>query len=181
MEEEEAVVVVLQEGDKKMKKYIFKLFLIVTVVFSLTGCYTIMWSPDEQLPSSENNNQIYYSEPYYGDYGYYYDYPWWLTGTPAYVTPSESHSTERNSGNSSVRDNNGSRYTPAERPIVNTKSPTRDSNSGNNNDSSGSVSKTSSTNNSGEQTRTSESPRSNDGNNSARNNNGSRNSGNGRK
>jgi hypothetical protein len=164
-----------------MKKYIIKSILILTVTISFGGCYTVLWSPEEQLPS-ENNNQIYYSEPYYGDYNYYYDYPWWLRGPRGYIAPVEtpsstSQSIQRTSG--TVRDNNGSRSTPEnDRPIVNTKPPSRSSQP---KDNSGSASKTSSDNNSGQQTRSSDNSRSSDGNNSARNNNGNRNSESGRR
>ncbi len=161
-----------------MNKYLIKIILIMVTVISFGGCYTVLWSPDQQLPS-ESNNQIYYSEPYYGEYNYYYDYPWWITARQLYITPPPSQSTERSAGTTSIRDNNGSRNTlENNRPVINTSPPTRGSNS---NDSSGSVSKTSSNNNSGEQTRSSENSRSTEGNNSARNNNGNRNSGNGRR
>lgn len=149
--------------------------------FTLGGCYTVLWSPEEQLPS-ENNNQIFYSEPYYGEYNYYYDYPWWITGRQVYITPTESQSTLRSSTGSTVRNNNGSRSNPDNNgSIIRNDSPSR---SRDNNDNSGSVSKTTTNNNSsnsGEQTRSSGNSRSNEGNNSARNNNGNRNSGNGRR
>ncbi len=178
-----------------MKKNILKLILIITVVISFGGCYTILWSPDEQLPSgnnssenSENIDQIYYSEPFYGDYNYYYGHPWWITRHPMYLPPTQNENVDKGNGvntirdNNTIRNNNGTRNTTDNnRPIINTGPPVKSS-SNNNNDSSGSVSKTSSNNNnnSGEKTRASEGSRTNDDN-SARNNNGSRNSGNGRK
>lgn len=158
-------------------KYIIKFILIITVM-SFGGCYTILWSPQEQLPS-KNTSQVFYSEPYYGEYNYYYDYPWWVTENPVYITPSPSQSQERNSTPASVRDNNGSRNNPDNNgSIIRTAIPSRSS------PDNSSVSKTSTdnnSNNSGEQTRSSGNSRSNEGNNSARNNNGNRNSGNGRR
>ena len=170
-------------------KHLIKLVLIIMVI-SFGGCYTVLWSPQEQLPT-ENNNQIFYSEPYYGDYNYYYDNPWWITAAPLYVTPpaetqpsergSSATSVDRNSNVTSTRDNNGSRNTPDNNgSVIRTGTPSRNSNSSNDNP----VSKNNSNNNSNsssQQARPSENSRSNDGNNSARNNNGNRNSGNERR
>jgi hypothetical protein len=162
-----------------MKKYLVKIILVIVISFG--GCYTVLWSPEEPLPS-ENINQIFYSEPFYGGYNYYYDYPWWITGRQEYITPYQTQSSERSSTGSSVRNSNGFRENPDNNnPIIRNDSPTRSSRS---NDNSGSVSKTNSDNNSGsstEQTRSSGISRSNEGNNSARNNNGNRNSGNERR
>jgi hypothetical protein len=165
-------------------KYLFRLILVVTAI-SFGGCYTILWSPQEQLPS-ENNNQVFYSEPYYGNYNYYYDYPWWITGRQLYITPTPvpSQSPVINStGTNSVRNANGTRNNPDNNgSIIRTGTPSRNSES---NDNSASKTNTTTTNsnsnNSGEQTRSSGNSRSNDGNNSARNNNGNRDSGNGRR
>jgi hypothetical protein len=168
-------------------KHLIKLALIVMLIY-FGGCYTVLWSPQEQLPS-ENNTQVYYSEPYYGEYNYYYDNPWWITARPLYVTPpEETQSSERSrnatsiDGNSNVtstpRNNNGSRNNPDNNgSVIRTATPSRNSNSSDNNP----VYKNNTSNNSGEQTRSSENSRSNEGNNSARNNNGNRNSGNGRR
>ncbi len=164
-----------------MKKYLIKIILIVITVISFSGCYTMLWSPDEQLPS-ESYNQPYYSEPYYGEYNYYYDYPWWVRDRHLYIapTPIPTQSTGGSSAVNSVRNENGSRNTPTNdnRPVIRTETPSRNEHP---NDSSNAASKTSSNNNSGDQTKASGSSRSNDGNNSARNNNGNRNSGNGRR
>ncbi len=169
-------------------KHLIKLVLTI-IVISFGGCYTVLWSPQEQLPS-ENNTQVYYSEPYYGEYNYYYDNPWWIIERPLYVTPpSETQSSERsgatsidrNSNVTSTRDNNGSRNTPDNNgSVIRTGTPSRNSNSSYDNPVSKNDSNNNS-NNSGQQTRSSENSRSNEGNNSARNNNGNRNSGNERR
>jgi hypothetical protein len=177
---------------KNMKTIRFKLILLITMVISFGGCYTILWSPEEQLPSgnyssedTENNDQIYYSEPFYGEYNYYYGHPWWVTRHQIYSPPIKDENIDKGNAvntirdNNTIRNNNGTRNTTDNnRPIINTGPPVKSSN---NNDSSGSVSKTnSSSNNSGEKSRSTEGSRSNNDN-SARNNDGSRNSGNGRK
>lgn len=160
-----------------MKNNIYKLILILIPLISFGGCYTILWSPEEQLPSENNNSQIYYSEPYYGDYGYYYDYPWWINEYPVYVTPAPSKSNERTPEESTFR-NGEARNTPdSNRPIINTKPPSRNGDSNNN---SSTVSKTNSSNNSSEQTKATDNSRSNNSS-SRRNDNGSRNSGGGRR
>jgi hypothetical protein len=164
-------------------KYLFRLILLVTAI-SFGGCYTILWSPQEQLPS-ENNNQVFYSEPYYGNYNYYYDYPWWITGRQLYITPTPvpSQSPVINStGTNSVRNANGTRNNPDNNgSIIRTGTPSRNSESNDNSASKTNTTTNSNSNNSGEQTRSSGNSRSNDGNNSARNNNGNRDSGNGRR
>ena len=170
-------------------KHLIKIVLIA-IVISFGGCYTVLWSPQEPIPS-ENNNQVYYSEPYYGDYNYYYDNPWWITAAPLYVTPhSETQSSgrggsatsiDRNSNVTSTRNKDGSRNTPDNNgSIIRTGTPSRNSNTSNDNPVYKNDSNNNS-NNSGQQARPSENSRSNEGNNSARNNNGNRNSGNERR
>jgi hypothetical protein len=158
-----------------MKKNIIKIIMILIIAITFGGCYTVLWQPEESLPN-ESYNQIYYSEPYYGDYNYYYDYPWWLTiGPPANITQPKNN--ERGSGATIIR-NGGERNTQSgERPIINTSSPTKSSSS---DTSSQPAAKRSSDNNSSTQSRSSDNSR-NDNSGSTRNNNGSRNSGNGRK
>ena len=154
-------------------KHIIRLSLLL-MFLTFGGCYTVLWSPEEPLPP-ENNSQIYYSEPYYGEYNYYYDYPWWIIGRQDYISPAEGESASRSSTGSAARDNNGFRTNPGNSgSIIRNDSPSRSSQP---NDNSGTVSKTRDNNNSnnpGGQTRSSENSRTNEGNNSARNNNGIR-------
>ncbi len=61
-----------------MKTIILKVVFITLVTLGLNGCYTIIWSPDSQLPTEDNSvTNIYYGDNYYGDYYYFYDTPWW--------------------------------------------------------------------------------------------------------
>jgi hypothetical protein len=158
-----------------MKKNIIKIFMILIIAVSFGGCYTILWQPDETLPD-ESYNQIYYSEPYYGDYNYYYDYPWWLTiGPPATITQPQN---ERGSGATIIR-NGGERNTQSGDRNIITTNPAGKSSSSSSTSSSQSAEKRSS-DSSTTQTRSSDNSRS-DNSGSTRNNNGSRNSGNGRR
>ena len=44
----------------------------------MSGCYTVIWMPEDEFPSEIATNE-YYPETYYGDYYSFYDYPWWLS------------------------------------------------------------------------------------------------------
>lgn len=64
-----------------MKNNFLNLAALLLLTFSITGCYTVIWDPSQpQLPERNNNGvyEGYYSDPYYGDYAYYYDSPWWF-------------------------------------------------------------------------------------------------------
>ena len=58
-----------------IKKYIIP--TIFLLAFGLSGCYTVIWSPDTPMPADDNNNNSYYDSPYYGEYYYYYHNHWW--------------------------------------------------------------------------------------------------------
>lgn len=106
-----------------MKKYILIVTLFVVMTF-FTGCYTVVWTPDESLPTAETYQQEYYDngyyqDPYYGDYGYYYQYPWWLAAVPpAYSDQGSSGGSGSRSDNSTmdrIRNRDGGRSTEESR------------------------------------------------------------------
>ena len=69
-----------------MKRIILNIIILAAVGLFLSGCYTVVWSPEDNFPTQsdyeQGYNDGYYNSPYYGDYGYYYNYPWWLNITP---------------------------------------------------------------------------------------------------
>lgn len=158
--------------------FINRSVIVFSTIF-IAGCYTVIWTPDDRMPSdSEYYNQQndsgisydYYPPLLFGAYNYYYVQPWWydLSYTPNIqnsdpdndLTETESL---RNSGNG--RNTDSGRTT-----IIETAPPSKptNTNSGSNTNS-----------NSGTTTQTEKSSdRSNSsGNdNSIRNDNGSRNS-----
>lgn len=66
-----------------------KLLAFVMLLFSIQGCYTIIWTPDIDFPTNGKNDdsENYYDETYYGDYTPYYGVPWWYTVPPTTFTP----------------------------------------------------------------------------------------------
>lgn len=149
-----------------MKKILLNIFLAVIFVFGLSGCYTIIWSPDSEFPTQENfdNSSVYYIDNYYGPYYGWYDVPWWLD----YVPPSTNPPHQRDTDTGRIRETDGGRGGSGEVPRVDP--PSRNEDSGNN---SGTNKGTSGNSNSGSTSRSSDSG----SNNSARNNDGGRNSG----
>jgi hypothetical protein len=157
-----------------MKTIILKVVFITLVTLGLNGCYTIIWSPDSQLPTEDNSvTNIYYGDNYYGDYYYFYDTPWWwdysynppVTGV---TRPGRDESTQP------IRELGG--RAPVERtpPILVTPPPSRDANppssgnsgsTGNNGSSAETVrsSSSSSSNSSGRESSSSGSVRNNNG------------------
>ncbi len=95
-----------------MKKLLFKLVLIVIVTLSLTGCYTIVWSPGSEFPTEDNSSTtVYYDDAYYGDYYFFYDSPWWWDITPPVSSTFLSGPRDENSNIETPR-NSGERGTP---------------------------------------------------------------------
>lgn len=139
---------------------------MILLTISLTGCYTVIWDPSQpQLPESNNNQEAegFYPDPYYGDYSYYYDSPWWFDIS---LTPPGGKAVSRdgNTDISRLRDTGNGRGQTI-RNIWNlfTDPPSRGTQNGSINKSN------TSTNNS------SRSGNSSDGSNKVRNSNGSRN------
>jgi hypothetical protein len=104
-----------------MKKllYVAAIFLFLNI----TGCYTVIWSPGMDFPTSDrtsdfNSNDttgyysgsdnyndtygdVYYNEPYYGPYAGYYNIPWWYSVPP----PSVSNINNKKNGKTTVERN----------------------------------------------------------------------------
>ncbi|NWF88548.1 MAG: hypothetical protein HXY50_03705 [Ignavibacteriaceae bacterium] len=161
-----------------MKKHIIKIFTLL-IVFAINGCYTIIWTPDEEFPTESTTND-YYSETYYGDYYSFYDYPWWLSYVPPSTPAGSEYIRDKNGSTSSVRNEGQGRSNTDRTNTHNINSPTRDvsntSSSGNTSNSSTSSDNSSSVNSSNNNSNT----RSSD-NNSVRNNDGNRNTNSGRR
>lgn len=154
-----------------------KLILIaVFLTLTLQGCYTVVLTPEDNYVSN-GEYYGYYPIEYYGDYGNYYDLPWWYI-SPV-VTVSSTQQVKRNENTQSLRNNSGDRNETESRDwIISTPPPSRDNSSGssteNSSTNSGSNNQVRSGSNSG-----SSSNNSNSG--SVRNENGNRNSGNSRR
>ncbi|MEO8399427.1 MAG: hypothetical protein ABI550_06385, partial [Ignavibacteriaceae bacterium] len=139
--------------------------------------------------SDKNYQEGYYIDQYYGGYGYYYDYPWWLTIIPPSVN--EERKADRDKTQTgSIRNNDGERgSTPrgsgnSNGDVNNSSNPSRNEGNGGSsgNNSSGSSSSNTSTekarsssNDSGNSSSTPKST-SSSSDNKTRNNDGSRNS-----
>ena len=176
-----------------MKRYLINLLVILSLAVIAPGCYTVIWTPDEEFPTERDYEyQGYYPDNYYGDYYFFYDYPWWLTITPPDYTGSDNPGTERKKETTRTRNTDGGRSTTDRRNpdsgntngnIIQTQSPTRDRSSDNNNSNnndSGTTTTSSSNDNSGSsstETDRSRSSSDNSGSGSSRNNDGGRNSG----
>lgn len=170
-----------------MKKISFKILLLIIFTFGLTGCYTIVWSPDSEFPTEQNseNNTIYYGDNYYGDYYYFYDSPWWYDYAPPVSSRPITRPRDENHNIETLRNDDG-RGTPLRNPDLSppakVTTPPENKDNGNTNksgDSSGSAVRNSSNNSSSGST----SDRQNTSGNSnpVRNNDGGRNSNGGRR
>ncbi len=160
-----------------MKTLILKIVFIALVTLGLNGCYTIIWSPDSEFPTEDNSTtDIYYGNPYYGDYYYFYDTPWWwdYSYTPVVTKQRE------NTATGSIRDL-GRGQEPRVPVVIETAPPSRNAdngdtgttgNKGNNSSSTETTVRSSSSSNSGSSDRQSSSSGS-----TVRNNNGGRSSG----
>lgn len=166
-----------------MKTIILKITFVLSISFILQGCYTVVWSPENDYPTQYSNDYSgYYGGPVYVDYYHYYDYPWWLN-----LGVSSDGTTKRDKDKKDIRDTGTGRGTTPryENPstgleIIKPPSPTRNSGgSGNTTSSDGnkksgevrSETKSSTSSESGSRNSTSE----------TRGNDNGRNSGNGRK
>ena len=55
--------------------------LILFTSFMFTGCYTVVWHPNEELPNNENSvkkETVFYDVNNFGVFNPYYNSPWWL-------------------------------------------------------------------------------------------------------
>ncbi len=159
-----------------MKRIILNIIILMSLGIFLTGCYTVVWSPEDNFPTEsdyyQSNYDSYYNNPYYGEYGYYYNYPWWLTLTPPAANSASDGRDNATAG--AVRNNDGGRGTaPRDNgDINNAPPPARNTDSGSSSSSNVGKSSTSS----GSSSTTTRSSSGSDSNN-VRNNNGGRNSG----
>ncbi|MCX6152301.1 MAG: hypothetical protein NTX22_17380 [Ignavibacteriales bacterium] len=104
-------------------------------------------------------NEDYYSDSYFGNYGYYYNYPWWLEVAP----PAKYKKTEQYTGKS--RDNSSERGAARDRsPQINLPSPTTSGNSGSSSSTNQSKETTKSSDSSDRNSSSTPSSRDNDGN-----------------
>ena len=164
-----------------MKKNILNLIVIISAIFFLSGCYTVLWMPEDEFPSEMVTNE-YYSEDYFGDYYSFYDYPWWLNIVPPSVPVGKTYIRTENGTITSIRNEGQGRGTDDNRKILPTDPPSKDvsksndssNNRSNNNNSSNDHNSSSANSNNNSNTRSSD-------NNSIRNNDGNRNSNSGRK
>ena len=159
-----------------MKKHILKLIIILSAIFFLSGCYTVLWMPQDEFPTESSYNE-FYSEPYYGDYYSFYDYPWWLNLVPPSTPVGSDYIRTENGTTTSIRNEGEGRGTDTKREIRTTDPPSRDvsnNNNSSNNSSNNNNSSSVNSNNNNSSTRSSD-------NNSIRNNDGNRSSNTGRK
>lgn len=148
----------------------------------LSGCYTVLWMPEDEFPSEITTNE-YYSETYYGDYYSFYDYPWWINLVPPSTPVGSDYIRTENGTTTSIRNEGQGRGTDDGRKINSTDPPSRDvsnNNNSSNNNSNNNNSSNSNNSSSVNSNNDSSSSRSSD-NNSIRNNDGNRNSNTGRK
>lgn len=150
-----------------MKNLIKYLFAALLLSFTLSGCYTVIWSPEDEFPASYENYDEYYGGFYPSVYMGYYDIPWWYNITP----PTRTGPYERGESTESIRNNDGGRPSsnPRNGDIINTPPPTKSGSSGNTNTA---PEKRAGTENSGSTQRGNSSDSGN-----VRNNDGNRNSG----
>ena len=166
-----------------MKKHILKSIIILSAIFFLSGCYTVLWMPEDEFPTESSYNE-FYSEPYYGDYYSFYDYPWWLSFVPPSTPVGSDYIRTENGTTTSIRNEGEGRGTDTGREIRTTDPPSRDVSNNNNSSNNSSNTNNSSNNNNNSSSvnsnNNSSSTRSSD-NNSIRNNDGNRSSNTGRK
>ncbi len=160
-----------------MKLYFAKIILLLTLLLSFSGCYTVIWMPEDEFPSEGSYNE-FYSETYYGDYYTFYDYPWWLDFAPPSVPVGSDNTREANGTTSSIRNDGQGRGNDNKR-ILTTPPPSREG-SNNNNTTTTTTKSGNSNSNSGNSNNNNSNTRSSD-NNSIRNNDGNRNTNSGRK
>lgn len=155
---------------------------MISAMLFLSGCYTVLWMPEDEFPSESAVNE-FYSETYYGDYYSFYDYPWWLSLVPPSTPVGSDYIRTKNETTTSIRNEGQGRGTDDGRTIRNTDPPSRDVSNDNNSSNNNSNSNNSSNNNNSSSVNSnndSSSTRNSD-NNSIRNNDGNRNSNTGRR
>ncbi len=93
----------------KVGKNIVKILMVFFVAFAFSGCYTVVWMPNQNTSDYlEQNNNNYYPENYYGDYYYYYDSPWWYP-IISQNSATNSSASDRSKGTEFIRNREGGR------------------------------------------------------------------------
>jgi hypothetical protein len=165
-----------------------KKFLLILSLLGLTGCYTVLWLPDDELHLNYSDNQFYDSE-YYGEYYDYYSTPWWVINPINIYSPSKSlnYQKDRDKENNpnNVRNENGERNSD-QRTLTNRNNYTPPITTVNSNNQGGNSATNSNTNPGDESTSTNDDQtriksKSNNDSNTIRNESGNRNSGNSRR
>lgn len=95
-----------------------------SLFFLLQGCYTVLWTPNDDYEEyaeyydeerSEQREYDYYAEEYYGRYHRFHASPWWAPLLPIPTTSSGKTRTDkstdpvRDEGTAGLRDNSGGR------------------------------------------------------------------------
>lgn len=161
-----------------MKNLYYKILTIFITALLYGGCYTVIWTPEEEFPV-ENNYSEFYSETYYGDYYSFYDYPWWLRISPPNTKVGTGFVRDENSSTSAVRNDGQGRSNNDRRQILQTNPPSREVST---TSSGSSTSKSSSTSSNTSSVNSSSNNSRNSDNNSVRNSSsGGRNSNSGRR
>jgi hypothetical protein len=154
--------------------------IIILVSFFISGCYTIIWTPEDEFPNDEHYN--YDSGYYIDDYYYYYDYPWWYTITPpGPETKNGEYERDRNNNINKIRNNGDGRGIEEPRKeVLTTPPPTVDNDSNKNTGNTNTEVRKSNVSNSTTNLNNSSHQSSGNSSNNVRNNNGGRNNGRGR-
>ncbi len=162
--------------------------MIFALSFLSTGCYTIVWDPNQEFPDQEtyidDSASDFYDYEDYGGYVDYYESPWWVTPV-VYITTTNDNGDKvvtkvrndgRNSDTEEIRNSGGRGNTDGTNIITTpTVTKTTDSNSSNSSSDNNTSTRESSNNNSNNSSNNSNTRSS--GSSDTRNNSGSRNSG----
>jgi hypothetical protein len=162
-----------------MKNYLLNSTIIFLALLFLSGCYTVIWMPEDELPS-ENVTSEYYEEIYYGDYYAFYNCPWWVGIIPPADPVGNGYIRNDNTTTTSLRNEGQGRGKDDGRKILHTDPPRRDVSNDNSSSSYTSSNNSWSNHSSSESSNNSSSTRNSD-NSSMRNDTGSRNSNSGRR
>ncbi len=165
------------------------LFLITIVIsFFISGCYTVLWTPEEELPNESTYQQDSGSAYYNDDYYYYYDYPWWLTASYPVTNMNDNNTNERNRDINALRNTGDGRGTPDRRDVlipppatINDNTNTNSNNNSNNTNTNQNTEVRKSTSSSNTNSNNNSARQSSGNNSSIRNSSGDRNNGGGRK
>ena len=161
-----------------------KAIIILLTAILISGCYTVIWTPDEEFPNDRNTeygNDSYYPDYYYGGYDGFYDYPWWLNFTPpSYIAPKNTPDRSENSNTGTIRNTDNGRGKEDRKEILETPPPTKtenDTSTNNNSSNSGSGRTSVESSNTNSNSNTSSRGSSNTNSNNVRNSDGGRSSG----